>query len=362
MQNFFNQTSLHYGVKTNADWYNAKLRLEQNLTTIIEYYRTRPMRVKSNHFLVSLLNSIPVSPYLNTDRYIAGVEANVIKLGMTFKMTSPMHKGQMHDGIFYGKNVKEVIVSSDEYFDPFTEVKRWRDIEAVKVLSHPRSDLTCMLPNGSDSSFESGVAVIVVNIPLLALQYKCFVIDQFMKLNACVIASALTVEHFIHMYVLPNVLKSHLDYVIFNRFNNFVNGAPQGVSKLKHPFVLMKTANMLDTSLKTIYTQIYNTKRDMKAFLQSIPCVSSVNLEEALKLPEIVEVRQYTWVEVLARIDCLLMLSKLRNKNTHSDDGQIRSILREFILYERDRRLEVYLPKDIFYDTQLKIKEFAMNI
>lgn len=140
-------------------------------------------------------------------------------------MTSDINYGQVFKGVFYGPSCDELILYDEEYFNPFYAEKEWMRINAVKVLLHPKSDLALLLPNGRDSSTGGGLAVISVNVPLLAIQYRGFLKSQMLKIKAEDDAK-LGIQHFIHMFVLPNMLYNQIDITIMNRLMNLFYNAP----------------------------------------------------------------------------------------------------------------------------------------
>ena len=80
------------------------------------------MAVESSHFLVRLLQSITVPQSQNIERYYDNVDAISLNVSMALKMTSAISKGEMFDGVFYGKGNPEILIAHNVYL-PSTHVR-----------------------------------------------------------------------------------------------------------------------------------------------------------------------------------------------------------------------------------------------
>ena len=58
-----------------SGWSNLQAGLQRNLNTVMQYYRTHPMAVESDHLLVRLLQSIDIPLSQNPERYQDNVQA-----------------------------------------------------------------------------------------------------------------------------------------------------------------------------------------------------------------------------------------------------------------------------------------------
>ena len=361
MQAFFNYLSpINFGLTRYSDWNVLKAGLQRNLETTQNYYRSRVFTVKSNHFLCRILTSLNVPYSLELERFHGNVDNKALVFSMVMKMTSSIYKGQLFDGVFYGPNTKEVLITDNSHFNLFDANRNWKNVQAVKVVSHSRSDLDLLLPNGKNTSNENGIAVISINIPLLAVQYRAFLIDQMKNkpLNGY-----LTTAHFVHMYVLPNMLPSHLDYCLFNRFNNLTLGSPMGESLIKHPFATVDYSFRVDKVYKQIRNDLMFRNLDYKHFLKTIPGVSQDDMELVLKMPENADTIQIVWADVLSRIDALDLVTRLgAEQSVNKNRGIINYFVRFFRMLSSDKTLLTYLPTDIFMDTKYKIDSILNRV
>lgn len=363
MQTLFNHLSpINYGVVRYAEWNYIRNGLLKNLETVQDYYRSRVFTVKSNHFLCRLINSINVPHSLELERFYDNADSKADVFSMAMRMTSPIYKGAIFNGGFYGSNNPEILISDNSSFDPLEVHKNWRTVSAVKPIMHPRSDLDMLLPNGRDTGSETGLAIVCINIPMLVVQYRAFVLDQLYK-QVAVEDSMLTVAHFVHMYVLPNMLPAQLDLAIYNRINNLSKGAPLGESKRKHPFALSNFTPKVDNVLAQILRDMKNRNLEYEMILRTVPMVSDDNLEVTMLLPDIAPTRQVIWAELLARIDTIDLMTRLGGKESI---GKNRATINYFTKFfrnlEGDKTLESHLPYGMYLDIKYQIKEILERV
>ncbi len=353
MQYFFNKpNNKRFTIKHYPAWKYCKDGLNRNLNIVKDYYKSRIYAVKSNHFLCRLINSVSVPYSLPIDMFVDTIDAKTWNLSMQFKMTSSIYRGGIFSGNFYGSGFREIYISDSYYFNPFEEARNWQNINAVKVIYHTKSDIDLLLPNGRNNSNEDGLAILTINIPLLMLQYRCFTEDQRRKLAIGQIEGLLGVVHFIHMFVLPNMLDTQLDIALMNRFLNVLSNKESGIIERTHPFYYTK----YDKHVDNVYVNVRdNLDREMLylELFETIPSVVKENMREVLKLPNLAETRQVLWVEVLARIQYIYTVVKLLDKAPNKSDNNF--FIKEIRRYMSDRSLENYLPDDIYIDIVTKM-------
>lgn len=337
-------------------WPYAEAGLIRNLEQVQTYYKSKPFAVKSQHILVKLLNNIGVSYNLSLDRFHSIISAHSLNLSMVFKMTSSLYTGNIFRGIFYGEGTSEILMAIDDTFDPYEVKKNWMNTKAVKVLSHPNSDLGFLLPNGKKQGFESGLAVISINISMLAVQFKCFLENEMQK-SLSNGGDRLTAAHFVHMYVLPNMLDSQLDMCLFNRAYNLLVGAPMGEPKMKHPFYLTDYSKQIDISYKEILNYFKSTNRTYSVILKSFLTIAEDNFESLLRLPDNAPTRQVVWAEFVSRLKAIEFLLKINTQNGEMNKSTNNTISRFIKFYESDKIIPSVLPKDVYYDIQSQIRD-----
>jgi hypothetical protein len=362
MNSIFNIASspVAQGIKKPSDWIYLDLGLKRNLRQVIMYYRRNPMAVNSEHFLVRLLQSIAVPQSLNLERYYSNVDAMALNFSMSLGMTSSIYNGKLFNSVFYG-NSDEILIANSDSFDINEAQNNWENLEPIKVLRHPVSNLNLNLPDGTINSTESGLAVISINIPMLAIQYRAFRLEEMVETTTDTgiqFESQKSVMQFIHMYVLPNMLYSHLDYVIFNRIYNLEFGIPFGESVKKHPFYITDFTSKLNYFHNTILDQLRKTNKDFSGILQSIPTITKHSLFEVMMLPSIAITRQVSWAIFISRLSELLFLFRL-SKESHGNKNQseIGRVLRQLTMYKSDNLFRSMLPNDKYIEVSEQIKD-----
>lgn len=360
MQIFFNTSaSTAHSILRYADWNYVRSGLQRNLAAVKHYYNSRVIPVKGNHLLARIINTADISHNLEIERYYDILDAKANNVSNALQLTSPINKGRLFDGVFYGQGTTEVVMVNQDSFDPVEAYKNWRTITPVTVVQHPRSDLNLLLPNGKKTSAESGIAIISVNIPMLLIQWRGFAADQ-MYMNDNDSTGLQTVAHFIHRFVLPGMLDTQLDLAVFNRLSNLVNGAPMGDSNRLHPFNLVDYSSKVDAILDRIVKDMQGRHMEYSGILETIPAVVSDNMRQALRIPDFVSTRQIAWVDLIARIDAITTVVKLGGEESIKLNYELLNNLAiEYRLAQNSRILSSALPSDIVFDAYSKMSKLS---
>lgn len=344
----------------NPEFEYVKRTYQLEVANVVDYYHSRVFAVKSNHLLCRILTILDIPFQYSSERYVEVARARAPYVANGLKLTSELSPGQIFEGVFYGPGCKEIILSEDEYFSPFEVERDWKNVSPVRVITHPKSDLGLLLPNGRPTSTDTGLAVISVNLPLLAMQFRCFLKEQMSKMDT---TSMLGPAHFVHMYVLPNMLYSHLDYVVVNRIMKLYYGAPMGVAKMKHPFPVKDYSGRMDRVLSTVIDISGNKKMKYEWVLKAIPSIVSTDTQEALLLPDITPTRQVNWATMLSRLEVTQFLIDMGGETDMAlCRTELNSLGRYLKRIERENVLGTILSGDMLYDTQQCIKDILTTI
>lgn len=362
MYNLFNlMSTAAFGSHAYPEWRYVRDGLKRNLGTVIRFYRKNPMAVQSSHFLVRLLQSITVPHSHNLERYYDNVDALALHVSMALKMTSSIAQGRIFDGIFYGQGNPEIIMAHNESFDIFEAHRNWQNVCPVRVLRHAKSDLGLNLPDGTKSGSESGLAVIAVNIPMLAIQYRAFRLNEQMLVEGRD-ESQRSIMQFIHMYVLPNMLFSHLDMAIFNRLDNRRRGLPLGETRKEHSFFLPDLHVKADKAQTEILHNLRGRGKDFTEILRNVPLVTKDNLEQAFGLPEIAPTQQALWALVIARLPAVAFLFQILEEGPGSNNRhQVNRVLKEVLRWRTNNLMKKALPLEYYYEVQDEIDQVVLS-
>lgn len=361
MHTLFNIEPLHTGIYQPPFWNYVKDGLARNVEIVRTYYQNNPGAVVGEHFLVRLLQTISVSQGLPTEQYYNAVDAMALNHTMALGMTSSRYTGKLFNGIFYGKGNTEILIAHDTPFSATEVTANWKDTQAIQVLRHPRSDLGLNLLDGRIASRETGIVVLAINVTMLAVQYRAFRYDQIRRFGQD--ESQQSIMQFISMYVLPNMLISHLDIAIVNRFYKLLRYQEPGFNDRKLPFYLTDFGEKADSVLQELLGKITVSNYRFDTILRTIPAVFTANALETLALPRVAPTRQVLWALVLSRLENIEMLFRIHDR-TRSDQNrqEIGKILRKIVFYRSDNTFRQALTSRLFYqveDTFDLLKELA---
>lgn len=327
-----------------------KRTLELEVYTITSYYHDRVYAINNDHILSRIINTAFVPFDYTLDRYIEAASARAPYIAKLYNLTSTIHGGNIFDGIFYGKGNNEIILYSEEYFNPQDALQNWKQLQPVKVLEHPVSNSRLLVPDGKDHNSEKGLCVIAVDIVLLLIQFRGFMMEQLAK-KSSEDKGLLEINHFVRMYVIPNMLYSHVDIMLFNRMYNLYYGAPMGSAMDKYPFSLIDYSSRIDKVMVEILRRVRNKSIKYSTILKMVPTIYSENSHEALQMPDYPRTRQIWWALFLTRfreIKFLLDVGGVKgiNSNRHLINQlgiDIKRLLSENVM-------KMYLTEDQYYD------------
>lgn len=307
--------------------------LQGNLEKVIDYHRINPHGLNGSHFLVKLLQSINVTLTLPPDVYNDKVTDLALNLAMSLKMTSALSRGKVFQpGVFYGANVTEVILASIDTYDTSLLIKEWESLCPIRVIYHPKTDLNLVMPDGKRLSDEPGYAVIVVNIPMLASQYRMWRLADFERNDD----SPMNVMQFLTMYPLPNMLYSHLDVTLMNRLIHQFFDADMPKFKNPNPFYLTDYSKDVDKTLAHYLEVVKNRGWDFDTMLSLFPTVTAADFHDVIKPPAMAFSLQLQWGIAMARLPLIAFLVQLNytsgNERNQWYLNQIRRWLRQFDL------------------------------
>lgn len=357
MHRLFNARNDAGGALDNPEFQRVRAGLQHSIAQVVGYRQANTRSMHGSHLLVRLLMNLNISLGYELEFYIARVEAIALNKSIPLKMTSSYHRGEVFEGVFYSKfghrgGLREVIVATTDSFDVRDMEINWRSYQPVKVLSHPLTDLNLTVPDGSVNIPGEGVAVITVNIPMLAAQYYLWrkerrhLDEQY---------SARTVEQFLMEVPLPNMLYSHVDIAVVNRMICLYFDMPVAVSRPRHPFALVPWDRTLDRVLRMWLDKLIPRRYDFDTMLHRMPVVSADSYHEIIRLPEQSYTRQIQWAMLLAYLP-LIAFMVVQNERIHNPRNQhflnrIRLYLR---VTEYDRTLRQAL-NDSDYNNAMEL-------
>lgn len=369
MYNLFNKTYSSIGsvsLDPNTDLIKRVYTILLN--SITKYYRTRVMSVKNNHLLCKIINTgfIPIS--YDSDRFTEIAYSRSPYIAKHFNLTSPISYGKIFKEIFY-LDCNEIILFDDSDFIHDEVINNWEFVSAVKVINHPFSNTSFLLPSG-DSNFlsnketysnlgvnylysDKGLVTISINIGMLLTQYKGFLLNNIFNTE-----DKLSIPHFVHMYVLPNMLQTHVELVLMNRLMNLHYGSPMGVSYKSHPFSMPNYDRKLDSVLSYSLKRLKDSTNNFQTMLSNIPSISNKSMLESLYMEDVARTKQVWWALLLSRLNIMKFILDVSNERSISNNrGYINALKIDIKNIQRDSTFKMILPKDIEQDVNITFNE-----
>jgi len=352
MYEIFNVEPVHQtAVPTPSRWNFIRTRLNANLDKAVSYYRHSKEFVSSQHILIKLLSGMGVPHSLEISRYYDNVCQVALNRSMALGMTSSIFKGRLFHGDFYGDASREIIIGDSDSFDPVWANDNWEDLSPITILRCAHSDISFMPPNGIRHHSETGVAVIAINIPLLAVQYRAFR-NKEAEIAAVSGCGERGINNFVFNYPLTNALGSQLDYELFNHLDHVLRDEAIGVSiSAKHPFFMSGFEDELREYHEKLIDILSNSKADFYNMMRSIPMINVDNLFDASYLPSSVPTRQIEWAFSVARIPTIEFLFRLSSEFALVRNSmEVGKIARYANMSLRNSLLNTMLPADLYRD------------
>lgn len=323
--------------------------LSRDLMKVTSYYQNNVTSVGNDHLLVKLLLNLNVSMKRELQNYVDTVSDVGMQTASLLRLTTPLNYGKVFSpGPFYGKGCSEIILVHDEPFDVYAARRNWRELRPVVVHRHPFTDTSMARPTGRAVSGESGLVVVSINLPMLAVQWRGWWAEERQPDPSL---AAKRTHQFVSMYPLTNMAYSHLDIAIFNRMATLYNlDEPADFTKA-HPFFLVDRSDELDNFLEKQIELLRRKPLIFDQVLLNIPAITAADLSIAMRLPDVVPTRQIKWGLIIARLPLVRFLVQLNALHENHKNRWYLNRLRTALKAIRvDRVLESTLPLDVLRD------------
>jgi hypothetical protein len=337
----------------------AKGSYGRELAKVTAYYRDNKRNVPNSHLLVRLLLSLNVSMQRDIQNFVDVATDVGMKISSGLRMTSSLNHGFVFTpGVFYGENAMEIIVADDTPFDVYQSETTWQDWQPVRVLRHPFTDLSMALPDGRyEPSQKKGLAVISINIPMLAAQWRYWLKEE-KGIDKPRTEAQQTIHQFIAAYPIPNMVYSHTDICYFNRMVSMYLEEPVEGFVRTHPFNVIDATDKVDDAIAKYLVSLHNRHNTFDQILSSTPALCSDKLFDVMRLPEVAPTRQVKWALVIARLPLIRFLLKLNAFSDNEKNSWYLTKLRYDIREIRiDRVLASTLPVAVYDELERFIDE-----
>jgi hypothetical protein len=300
-------------------------RFQEAVTRLKYYFRKTVYTVDNDNLLVQIIRQANVN-YVGDDRqFYYAVASRVNHIASALRLNTATHRaGSLGKNHFFGKGVAEfVIATSNGYPDGLDVGVYWQDLQPLKVISHPYSDLTLNLRDGSDTVGVKGYAVLTLDIPLLLLQYV-----KWRQHAEKYFAQQPTIQQFVYQYPLVNLLPSDLDVTYFNRLQNKALGRENIPQKKRFGLALNDVTNYLDAEQAYLLEMIDRVPVNLINLSQGVPLVFAPTLWDFLQLPNVLFTRTNSPFFLLGYLPYLALLTQLSYQSGSKDNGDNAVFLR----------------------------------
>lgn len=303
-------------------------QIQRNYRRVIDdvtnYYRRFPKVVDATN-LFSLIIRHFVLEYRSDDaQWAKKVEDQAKMLIRTYGLCDAVNRGKIFSkGVTLGPECEEVVLSSIERFETQGLRSQWRNLRPVRYLYHSRSDMN--LPIMNNKTPGRGYGVIMINIPMLMVQYRHWVYSNF----GAVDGDSVNHYKFIGSHVLVDSLESYLEIAYFNRLSRQAYGLPKTKYPLPHPFYIPDYTGEADNMAKRTIEQRVMFTGMITELAQCTPMLMQDNLWKVIQLPKGPVTLQNEWALALARVPYIKYLVDSVQKAPGWDRTQTNEVLHE---------------------------------
>lgn len=280
---------------------------EENLVRTKHHYRRAVYTVPSDHLLVQILQHIELGKGTSDSDLYYRAQTMGGRFGRALNLnTDSVLSGVNTRGGFYGHGVKTYILLQEQpRFLDIDYSKIWADIQPLRSIYHPYSDLEMHVSNGAQNANVSGEAFLSLDIGLLAIQYKYWLastVKYIAKPN---------ITQFVFQYPLVNLLESETDVAFFNRMQAKLTKTTLYHTTRTNGLALKDLTAMADGVIEDFLSRFFTGPRNYYQVAQQTPLIFKDTLKEQLILPDLFFNRQTLGLYTLAYLPYLRYLTQV---------------------------------------------------
>lgn len=293
-------------------------RVQTAIETLLTKYRNFDYTVPADHVIIKLIQTYGEIPTdMSDESFIDSLFDITPRLANSLGMTSEINRGKQFKGEFYHRDGTELIFLYSERFDVDHASVHWRNLQPVKVMRHPFLNTGLEVPNNNFSERTDEPVIIGINLAMLLFQYRKFF--QFEEVAYFAGAVAKNIYNYVGCFVLPNMLFSHVDIVILNRFFEIYKNGRAANKQVKQPVLLIDWGAALDRELTARAAICKKTSVSMETLLYSTDGMfEGDNAWLFTKLPNVPRTSAINWLLAFSRSKLVNQLRMITNPNLDS--------------------------------------------
>lgn len=279
---------------TPPNWRRIRDIIVSGIKEAKNYYLNSKQVVYTGHPLITYLETLPISYNLDIDSFISQVYSLGVNRTKNFGFTSSLSSGKVHTNVFFGMGSHEVIIAVGGRMPSFQLKREWKALSAIRTVRHPYSHVFYQAGERAPISDTKGACVVVIDVNLLAIQYKLFLDEQKAKvsMNGGI---PLGIGYFLKAYALAGMIESNINISILNMYLASLQGVSYTKSTYRTPFNVPN----VDSEIKGVIQYVTKVVKDRG--LSTVEVLGNVTLIEHTALEEMVLTegvylnRQNTW-------------------------------------------------------------------
>lgn len=329
------------------------LREVQRVTS---YYHKQPNLVAVDHILVRVINLLTISMKRNDYGVVDACMDRTPQVAMTLGLVHPLNSDVTgHTGHFYNNHVNEIIIAHDSDEPDYDLLKRsWYSMSAIKIITHPFADMNMHLCDGKyPSNGEGGYAVIIIDTPMLMLQYKYW---RQRAMNNGGTVDTLSARHFISQMVIPNMLLEHLDICFINRAMRSYRKQASPFRRKVHPNQIVDFSPKADEVIDQQVAALQDGQVDINDLYTMFPAMLKESWLSSIKLPDVVPNLNTTWALDMATLPYINFLLEVMAVSNPTMIRQVAGELRRDL-----RRLSTTKEIDNMSTNMLSLLKLRLN-
>jgi len=304
-------------------------QVDLNYQRLIQQRSTSTGRLDSSHLLMKLLISLTVEFNGDLVSYMSKVEVNAKNICSSLDITSSFSKGRIFtDSNFYPGCPEIVVYARSARWTAMDLWRDWKSVTPIEIIQHSLSDTTIVELGVKNEMVirNPGLAIIHIDIPLLAAQWKMWQSANPGKL----------MEEYLTTVPLVGALKSHLNVAIFNKVQVALGlkyASPVGTNLT---FMQNNNNHHADEIVADAVSKISGKAMTANQILSSIPAVYGENYLQAVGFPSMTPTFQVIWALIAQKMEVASVVLEFGKRAGYDRLLQEITAIKRFLIQSKE--------------------------